>query len=117
MKGVDRFDETKEGYQVRRRNKSLDQLTIRKALARQLIDRYSSRKRKERPASFQEKKCVVPDDGRLASVGNHVPKMVSNDRRCRKFSGKGQEKRTCYMCAEYDVSLCITTCFSSFHGK
>ncbi|GFU18398.1 uncharacterized protein TNCV_1980791 [Trichonephila clavipes] len=44
------------------------------ALARLLIDGYSSRKRKGRPASFQAKKCVVPDDVRLASVGNHMPR-------------------------------------------
>ena len=29
-------------------------------------------------ASFQAKKCAVPDYVRLASVGNHMPKMVSN---------------------------------------
>ncbi|GFU47424.1 uncharacterized protein TNCV_3109091 [Trichonephila clavipes] len=48
----------------------------------------------------------------LASVGNHMPKMVSNYRRCRKYSRKGQEKRSRYMCAEWDVPLCIATCFS-----
>ncbi|GFV48095.1 uncharacterized protein TNCV_3027791 [Trichonephila clavipes] len=67
---------------------------IRIALARQLIDRYSSRKRKGHPASFQVKKRAVPDDVRLASVRNHMPKMLSNYRRCRKCNRKGQEKRT-----------------------
>ncbi|GFX37963.1 hypothetical protein TNCV_3835641 [Trichonephila clavipes] len=62
------------------------------ALARELIDRYSSRKRKERSACFLAKKCAVPDDVRLGSEGNHVPKIVSNNRRCRKCSRKGQEK-------------------------
>ncbi|GFY33191.1 hypothetical protein TNCV_1240421 [Trichonephila clavipes] len=42
----------------------LDQLTFRTALARQPIDEYSSRKRKERPASFQANKRVVLDDVR-----------------------------------------------------
>ncbi|GFT45931.1 hypothetical protein TNCV_2250691 [Trichonephila clavipes] len=32
--------------------------------------------RKGRPSSFQAKKCAVPDDVRLASGGNHMPKMV-----------------------------------------
>ncbi|GFU58243.1 piggyBac transposable element-derived protein 4 [Trichonephila clavipes] len=66
---------------MNRRNSDLDHLIFRIALARQLIDEYSSRKRKGLLASFQDKKCVVPDDERLASVGNHMPKMVSKYRR------------------------------------
>ncbi|GFX82995.1 piggyBac transposable element-derived protein 4 [Trichonephila clavipes] len=80
--------------QVNKSNRSLDQLTFRTALARHLIDAYSSRKGKRRPASFQAKKRVVPDDARLSREGNHVPKMVSNYRRCRKYHRKGQDKRT-----------------------
>ncbi|GFX58037.1 retrovirus-related Pol polyprotein from transposon 17.6 [Trichonephila clavipes] len=38
-------------------------------------------KKKGHPASFQAKKCVVPDDVRLAIEGNHMLKMVSNYRR------------------------------------
>ncbi|GFV35645.1 uncharacterized protein LOC103524116 [Trichonephila clavipes] len=38
-------------------------------------------KRKGRPASFQAKKCLIPDDVLLASVENHMPEMVSNYRR------------------------------------
>ncbi|GFT75850.1 hypothetical protein TNCV_851501 [Trichonephila clavipes] len=34
------------------------------------------------PVSFQAKKCVVPDDARLASVGHHMPNIDSNNRRC-----------------------------------
>ncbi|GFV72400.1 hypothetical protein TNCV_638621 [Trichonephila clavipes] len=51
---------------------------VRIALARPLIDGYSSRKRKVCPDSFQAKKCVlvVPDDVRLASVRNHMSEMV-----------------------------------------
>ncbi|GFX35468.1 piggyBac transposable element-derived protein 4 [Trichonephila clavipes] len=56
------------------------------ALARQLIDGYSLRKREGRPASFQAKNYVVPDDVRLGSVGNHMPKMVSNYRRRRNVA-------------------------------
>ncbi|GFS86074.1 transposable element Tcb2 transposase [Trichonephila clavipes] len=116
MEGVDRFVQRKEGYQIKRsvkwwhhifyflidlaiinsfilwqmnkRNRSLDQLTLHITLARQPIDGYSSRKRKGRTASFQVNKCAVPDDVRLASVENHVTKMVSNYRRCRKCSRK-----------------------------
>ncbi|XP_035227169.1 piggyBac transposable element-derived protein 4-like [Stegodyphus dumicola] len=145
MGGVDCFDQRKERYQIGRRsvewwrrifyfltdlgivnsfilwqvnkrNRSLDQLTFRIALARQLTDGYSSKKR-GRPASFQAKRCAVPDDIRIANVGNHMPEMASNYRRCRKCSTKTQEKRTRYMCAVCDVPLCIATCFSSFHGK
>ncbi|GFX83206.1 piggyBac transposable element-derived protein 4 [Trichonephila clavipes] len=71
-------------WQMNKRNRSLDQLTFRFALARQLIDGYSSRKRKGLPASFRAKKCAIPDDVRLAIMGNHMPKMVSNYRLCRK---------------------------------
>ncbi|GFS75109.1 hypothetical protein TNCV_1397251 [Trichonephila clavipes] len=42
------------------------------ALVRQLIDGYSPRKRKGRPASFQAKKCVVLDDVHLARVENYA---------------------------------------------
>ncbi|GFT38183.1 piggyBac transposable element-derived protein 4 [Trichonephila clavipes] len=104
-------------WQVSKRNRNLDQLTFRIALACQLIDGYSSRKRKGRPASFQAKKCAVPDDVPLARVGNHMSKMVSNYRRCRKCSTKADEKRICCICAECDAPLCIGTCFLSFHAK
>ncbi|GFX69230.1 hypothetical protein TNCV_3564061 [Trichonephila clavipes] len=53
---------------VNKRKRSLDQLTFRIALARQLINGYSSRKRRGRSASFQAKKCVVPNDGRIATT-------------------------------------------------
>ncbi|GFV15755.1 piggyBac transposable element-derived protein 4 [Trichonephila clavipes] len=114
--GVDFFDQRKERYQIRRsvkwwhrarifhflinlaiinsfvqwqvnqRNRSLDQLTLCIALARQLINGYSPRKRKRRPASFQAKKSVVPDDVRIASVVNRMPKIAYKYRRCRKCS-------------------------------
>ncbi|GFW91489.1 transposable element Tcb2 transposase [Trichonephila clavipes] len=61
-------------WQVNRRNRSLDKQKFRIAFVRQLIDRYSSRKRKGHPARFQAKKCVALDDVRLTSVGNHMPK-------------------------------------------
>ncbi|GFX19869.1 hypothetical protein TNCV_1434301 [Trichonephila clavipes] len=65
------------------------------------VGRYKTvinvRKRKGRPASFQEKMRIIPDDGFLASVINHMPMMVSNCRRVRKCRKKGQEKRTRYM--------------------
>ncbi|GFW93254.1 transposable element Tcb2 transposase [Trichonephila clavipes] len=113
--GVDRFDQRKKKrsvkwwqrifyflidlaiinsfilWQVNKRNRSLDQLTFRIVLARQLIDGYSSRKRKGRNASFQVKKCVVPDDVRVASVRNHMPKMVSNYRRSFVTGGYGNQ--------------------------
>ncbi|GFU59328.1 piggyBac transposable element-derived protein 4 [Trichonephila clavipes] len=81
-------------WQVNKRNRSLDQLTFRIALARQLKDGYSFKKGKGNPDSFKTKKYVIPDDVRLANVGNNMPKMVSNYRRCRKCSRMGQEKRT-----------------------
>ncbi|GFV92991.1 piggyBac transposable element-derived protein 4 [Trichonephila clavipes] len=106
-------------WQVSKRNRNLDQLTFRIALACQLIDGYSSRKRKGRPACFQAKMCAVPDDVPLARVGNHMPKMVSNYRRDVGNVAQKETKRerTRCICAECDVPLCIGTCFSSFHAK
>ncbi|GFV50078.1 hypothetical protein TNCV_2354631 [Trichonephila clavipes] len=83
-------------------------------LAGQLIDRDSSRKRKGGRTRFQEETRVVPDDARLASEGNHMPNMASNYRKCLI---KIQEMLTLYMCAECDISLCLSTCFSCFHDK
>ncbi|GFW99584.1 hypothetical protein TNCV_3418171 [Trichonephila clavipes] len=78
------------------------------------IDGYSSRKRKGRPASFQAK-CVVPVDVSLSSVGNHMSKKISN---CiRNAAERDKKEDPSYMCTEWDVTLCIATCFSSFHGK
>ncbi|GFW87289.1 transposable element Tc1 transposase [Trichonephila clavipes] len=51
-------------WQVKKRNRSFNQLTFRIALDRQLINVYSSRKRKGCPASFQKKKGVALDDVR-----------------------------------------------------
>ncbi|XP_035229066.1 piggyBac transposable element-derived protein 4-like [Stegodyphus dumicola] len=124
MGGVDCFDQRKERYQIGRtsvecwhrifdflidlgivnsfilwqvnkRNRSLDHLTFRIALARQLIDGFEKglpRKSKGRPASFQAKRCAVPDDIRLANVGNHMPKMVSNYRRCRNVAQRPKKR-------------------------
>ncbi|GFU29298.1 hypothetical protein TNCV_3334921 [Trichonephila clavipes] len=58
------------------------------ALARLPIHEYSSRKRKGRPGSSQVKKCIVPDDVRLASEGNHMPTMVSNYRQDAKLTNE-----------------------------
>ncbi|GFY12326.1 piggyBac transposable element-derived protein 4 [Trichonephila clavipes] len=87
------------------------------ALARPLIQGYSSRKREGRSASLKAKNCVVLVDVRFSSEEIHMPKMVTNYRRFRKCSRKGQEKRTRYVCSELDVPLCIATCVLSFHGK
>ncbi|GFW64584.1 retrovirus-related Pol polyprotein from transposon 412 [Trichonephila clavipes] len=51
------------------------------------------KKKKGCTASFQVKKCAVPDDVRLASVGKHMPKKASNYRRCWKCLHKKENKR------------------------
>ncbi|GFW46264.1 piggyBac transposable element-derived protein 4 [Trichonephila clavipes] len=81
-------------WQVNKRNRGLDQLIFRIALAPPLTDGYSSRKRKEHPANFKAKKCVVLHNVRLASVRNHILNIFSSYRRCRKCSRNGLEKRT-----------------------
>ncbi|GFV70966.1 hypothetical protein TNCV_2355101 [Trichonephila clavipes] len=84
------------------------------ALARQLIDGYSPRKMKGCHASFQAKECVVLDDVRLNSVGNHMPKMVSNERRCEN-EAEGTRKENLLHVQNVIFPLCIATCLSSFH--
>ncbi|GFX23599.1 piggyBac transposable element-derived protein 4 [Trichonephila clavipes] len=91
MGGVDRFDQRKEIYQIRRSVKGWHRIFY---LLVDLTIINSFIRWKGGPASFQAKKWVVPDDVSVASVGNHMPKMVSNYRQCRKCSRKGQEKRT-----------------------
>ncbi|GFV51183.1 piggyBac transposable element-derived protein 4 [Trichonephila clavipes] len=56
------------------KRRSLDQLTFHIALARQLKDGYSTRKRKGLPVCFQAKKCVLTEDVHLASVGKSFAK-------------------------------------------
>ncbi|XP_035206323.1 piggyBac transposable element-derived protein 4-like [Stegodyphus dumicola] len=123
MGGFDCFDQRKERYQIGRRSVEWWRRIFYFLTDHGFVNSFIlwqtdiPRKRRGRPASFQAKLCAVPDDIRLANVGNHMPKMASNYRRCRKCSTKAQEKRTRYMCAVCDVPLCIATCFSSFHGK
>ncbi|GFY19518.1 piggyBac transposable element-derived protein 4 [Trichonephila clavipes] len=80
------------------RNRILEQITFRIALAHQLIDGYSQRKRKRRPASFQAKKCVVPDDVRSASVENHMTEMDSNYRQGSKCIRKRRKRTRLHVC-------------------
>ncbi|GFW04205.1 uncharacterized protein TNCV_2669701 [Trichonephila clavipes] len=82
-------------WQVNKRSRSLDQLTFHIALARLLIDGYSSRKRKGRLVSLQFtcRNCGGGDRGRVAiyrpfgevslSLNSTVTCMVlkANDRR------------------------------------
>jgi hypothetical protein len=102
MGGVDRFDQLRERYEVGRRSvkwwhrimyffidiavvnsfllfciknrkgKPRDQLSFRISLARQLIGSYCSRKRRGRPAAFLAKSRTIPEDVRLAGVGQHL---------------------------------------------
>ncbi|GFV87469.1 hypothetical protein TNCV_3281071 [Trichonephila clavipes] len=64
-------------------NRSLDQLTFHLVLALQLIDGYSSRKRKWRLSSFQAKNCADPDDVHLAS--RHCCRVCAADKGWRVY--------------------------------
>ncbi|GFV37474.1 uncharacterized protein TNCV_1157371 [Trichonephila clavipes] len=66
-----------------------------------LIDGYYSRERKGRPASFQARICVAPDDMRLTSVGNHMTKMVSNYVGNVVERNKKREPTTCVSSEDY----------------
>lgn len=144
MCGVDRFDQLLERYAIGLRSvkwwhrifyylldlaivnsyiskthdkpRKEDQLTFRLNLARQLILGYSSRKRRGRPVFISSKKIAVPEEIRLSGVGTHFPE-TGTYRRCKLCSTKAIEKRTKFVCSACKVPLCITECFSKFHGK
>ena len=86
-------------WKLNKRNSAThDQLSFRLRLARQLVDGYTDRKRVGRPISFLANKKEVPDDVRLAGVGQHMPKLGDKYRRCHNCSSKIHEKRpTLYM--------------------
>lgn len=145
MGGVDRFDQFRERYAIGRRSvkwwhrifyflidlaivncfiiwnvvkeEKTDQLSFRLRLAKQLIGNFSFRKRRSRklPVVYLSKKGKVPDDVRLISVGEHIPKD-SSWRRCRLCSTAASQKRTRFECSKCKVPLC-TGCFEKFHTK
>lgn len=145
MGGVDKFDQLHERYSIGRRStkwwhrilyylmdmalvnsyilmntnkrRTVDQLSFRINLARQLIGGFTSRKRRNRPVLFLSNKRTVPDEVRLSDVGKHLPNQQTKYKRCRLCSTKANEKRTRYMCSSCQVPLCIQPCFNRFHGK
>nr|CAI5851117.1 unnamed protein product [Callosobruchus analis] len=145
MGGVDKFDQLHERYAIGRRStkwwhrilyylvdmaivnsfilmntskkRTGDQLTFRINLARQLVNGYSSKKRRNRPVFFLPNKRAVPDEVHLSEVGKHLPIQDATYKRCRLCSTKAQEKRTRFICSSCKVPLCIQHCFNRFHGK
>lgn len=145
MGGVDRFDQFRERYAIGRRSvkwwhrilyflidlaivssfilwnvakgTKIDQLSFRLRLAKQLIGNYTFRKRRGRKVSalYLSKKGKVPDDVRLVSVGEHMPKETTW-RRCRFCSTGASQRRTRFECSKCKVPLC-TGCFEKFHNK
>ncbi|GFW69518.1 hypothetical protein TNCV_488641 [Trichonephila clavipes] len=85
------------------------------ALARQLKDGYSSRKRKGHPA----KKCAIADDVPLAIVRNQYQRCfpIIDDVEDVAERDKKRRPATCVQNGMSLPPLCIATCFSSFHGK
>ncbi|GFS65217.1 ATP-dependent DNA helicase [Trichonephila clavipes] len=67
--------------------------------------RIFPQKRKGLPASFQAKTCVVPDDVHLASVGNHMPKMVSNYKDVGNVAKRDKKKEPATF-VQYGTSPC-----------
>lgn len=146
MGGVDRFDQLRERYGIGRRStkwwhrlmyflidmaivnghimwknsrevrKNLDQVSFRLRLARQLINGFTSRKRRGRPANFQNKKKSIPEEVKFVNVGRHWPGKGPTSRRCKHCSTKKHEKRTRFLCTNCTVPLCIE-CFPDFHTK
>ncbi|XP_049785968.1 uncharacterized protein LOC126188409 [Schistocerca cancellata] len=65
MGGVDHFDQLRESYAIGRRSRQVgydDQLNFRLRLTKQLIDGFTSRKKKRgHPVTILTKKNIVPD--------------------------------------------------------
>ena len=105
-------------YQINRRQHSVsDQLSFRLQLVRHLTSSYTSSRKRGRPVSFLANKKSVPEEVRLAQVGNHFPQQNQNFRRCRFCSTTKAEKRPRYTCTACDVPLCLEPCFRKFHAK
>lgn len=145
MGGVDKFDQLLERYAIGRRSTKWwhrilyylvdmaivnsfilmnttrkvtgDQLTFRINLARQLINGFTSKKRRNKPVMFLPNKRTVPEEVRLSDVGKHLPVQTATYKRCRLCSTKAHEKRTRYTYSSCQVPLCIQPCFRRFHGK
>lgn len=147
MGGVDLFDQKRERYAVGRRSLKWwhrifyflldaaivnaftlrklvkgngDQLTFRIQLARQLTSGFTSKQRKGRAPLFIARKrgsVGVPDEVRMANVGDHLPKKIDNYRRCRRCSTRKEEKRTRVVCSNCNVALCLDPCFRLFHSS
>lgn len=92
----------------------VDQVSFRLALARQLIDGYSSRKRRSSSMTpFLAKKMKVPEEV-LLSNSPHVLNKQSKWRRCRLCSVKlNIEKRTRFSCTTCKIPLCVPKCFNA----
>lgn len=101
----------------RSQNKYGDQLSFRINLARQLIQGFTSRKRRNKPVVFLGNKRSIPPEVRLSGVGSHMPNLQKTYRRCRLCSTKANEKRTKYTCSSCEVPLCVHPCFKKFHGR
>nr|CAH7733295.1 unnamed protein product [Callosobruchus chinensis] len=85
------------------KKKKGDQLTFRINLARQLINGYSSKKRRNRPVFFLPNKRAVPDEVRLSEVGKHLPfkmqhiKDVGSVAQKRKRKGRDSSVHPSYL--------------------
>ena len=146
MGGVDLFDQKQERYCLGRRSLkwwhrilyyildvavvnsytmmgqvrgNIEQLQFRIHLARQLINGYTSKKRRGRCPFFitKNKEFSVPLEVRTSNVGVHLPRNTGKFRRCRLCSTKKIEKRSRIECTSCNVSLCMEPCFRLFHQK
>lgn len=157
MGGVDRFDQKRGTYPISRRSKRwwmrifyflvdaaitnadilhthndrvhnpIGALQFRTDLARNLINSYSSRKRRvsvlpnfatkrpKGPTSRQKSIYGIPDEIRLNDVGSHMPGELPSYRRCRACSSKALGKKNKIECVKCKVPLCIAPCFAQFH--
>ena len=92
------------------------QLTFRRNLARQLIDRFTSRKRTGWKRSLPNGTAFLNLFHTLQKVSGRAKVCALCTEKKRKASS-GRDKQTTYKCKQWDIPLCGVGCFLEYHEQ
>lgn len=100
------------------KKKYISQLEFRSRLTDELISNFSSRKKQASSPQDRIIKKKMKLSIKSSSFDNvqHLPKFISNYRRCKMYSTKKQEKRSNMVCITCEVTLC-KNCFEPYHKQ
>jgi len=98
------------------KKKYVSHLEFRSRLPDELISNFSSRKKQTSSPQDRIIKKKMKFSNNSPSFDNvqHLPKCISNSRRCKMCSTKKQEKRSNIVCITCEVTLC-KNCFKPYH--